>query len=84
VSQGVDDAMRGVLGTGAQMEDGKQLRCGVDDQPEKDAPVWRNGVGCAARLTAGTGDGGGRRTAHAEFVRARQLGRERLVMVACR
>ena len=34
LSQGVDDAMRGVLGTGAQMEDGKQLRSGVDDQPE--------------------------------------------------
>ena len=32
--QGVDDAMRGVLRARAQMEDGKQLRAGVDDQPE--------------------------------------------------
>ena len=34
VSQGMDDAMSGVLRTGAQMKDGKQLRRGVDDQPQ--------------------------------------------------
>jgi hypothetical protein len=34
VSQGVDDAMRSVLRAGTQMEDGKQLRRGVDDQPQ--------------------------------------------------
>jgi len=34
VSQGVDDAMRTVLRAGTQMEDGKQLCRGVDDQPQ--------------------------------------------------
>ena len=34
MSQGVDDAMRRVLRAGTQMEDGKQLRRGVDDQPQ--------------------------------------------------
>jgi hypothetical protein len=34
LSQGVDDAMRGVLRAGAQMQDGKQFRRGVDDQPQ--------------------------------------------------
>ena len=34
VSQGVDDAMRGILRAGAKMEDGKKLRTGIDGQPE--------------------------------------------------
>jgi hypothetical protein len=34
VSQAMDDSMRCVLGAGAKMEDGKNLRTGVDDQPE--------------------------------------------------
>ncbi len=34
MSQGVDDAMRTVLRAGTQMEDGKQLCRGVDDQPQ--------------------------------------------------
>jgi hypothetical protein len=74
VSQEVDDAMRGVLRARAQMEHGKKLRSGVDGQPEKDAPVWRSGAGCAVRLTGGAGGGGGRGSARAEFVRACQLG----------
>jgi hypothetical protein len=34
VSQGVDDAMRGVLRAGTQMQDGKKLCARVDDKPE--------------------------------------------------
>jgi hypothetical protein len=34
VSQGVNDAMRGILRARAKMEDGKKLRTGVDRQPE--------------------------------------------------
>ena len=34
VSQGMDDDMSGVMRTGAQMKDRKQLRRGVDDQPQ--------------------------------------------------
>ncbi len=39
MSQGVDDAMRCVLRAGAQMEDRKQLRTGIDDQPEPEHVV---------------------------------------------
>jgi hypothetical protein len=51
---------------------------------QSQSTVWRNGVGCAARLTAGMGGGGGRRTAHAEFVRAQAARESQVVMVACR
>ncbi len=39
VSQGVDDGMRSVLRSGAQMEHGKKLRTGVDDQPKPEHVV---------------------------------------------
>jgi hypothetical protein len=34
LSQGMDHRMSRVLRAGAKMEDGKQLRTGVDDQPD--------------------------------------------------
>src|SRR5215470_86731 len=84
LSQGMDHRMSRVLRAGAKMEDGKQLRTGVDDQPEKDAPGWSSAAWFAIHPAADAGGADGRRSARARCARVRQHGTERLVMVACR
>ena len=76
--------VRHVLRAWAELKHRKNLRAGINGQPEKDAPVRRCAAGCVVRPAGGEGAGDGRRSARAGCVRAHQHGTERLVIVACR
>ena len=84
LSQRVKNHVRHVLRAWAELKHRKNLRAGINGQPEKDAPVRRCAAGCVVRPAGGEGAGDGRRSARAGCVRAHQHGTERLVIVACR
>ena len=83
-SQRVDEQVCHMLGTGTQMERGKNFRARVDGEPQPEH-LFSAAETCAQLVQLEVWEvGGGRRSARVRSVRARQHGTERLVMVACR